>query len=375
MSPRVALLAHSTNPRGGVVHAMSLADALNQQGFEAVLHAPDANGRGFFRHTVGESVAFPVAPPLPTLALMIEQRIADYLAWFEPPAHRRFDVYHAHDGISANALLRLRQAGLIAGYARTVHHVDAFADARVALWERQSIEEADALFTVSAHWRDKLAAEYGRTATLVGNGVDLDRFDPTPDGREARLKQDFGLDGGPIILGFGGVEARKNTLGLIRAFQQLASRLPSSRLVIAGGATLLDHGDYVRLFESALAEMGSARVHRIGPVADADMPALYRLADVVAIPSFNEGFGLSVIEALATEKPVVVSKIPPFTDYLGADEAHWCDPRSPQSIADALLFGLTATPPARAIAARFRWSDVARRHLPIYQDLSAVAYA
>jgi glycosyltransferase-like protein len=375
VSPRVALLAHSTNPRGGVVHAMSLADGLNQQGVEAVVHAPDANGRGFFRDSLGESIAFPVAPPLPTLALMIEQRIADYLAWFEPPMHRRFDVYHAQDGISANALLRLRQAGLIARYARTVHHVDTFADARVAQWERQSIEEADALFTVSAHWRDKLAAEYGRTATLVGNGVDLDRFDPTPEGREARLRQDLGLDGGPIILGLGGVEARKNTLGLLRAFQQLAPRLSSARLVIAGGATLLDHGAYVRQFETALAEMESARVHRIGPVADVDMPALYRLADVVAVPSFNEGFGLSVIEALATERPVVVSRIPPFTDYLDADQAHWCDPRSPKSIADAVLRALAAPPPARAIAERFRWSDVARRHLPVYQNLSAVAYA
>ena len=375
MSPRVALLAHSTNPRGGVVHAMSLADALNSEGWRAVLHAPDASGRGFFRGTIGDSVAFPVAPAAPSFALMIEQRIADYVAWFEPHAHRRFNVYHAHDGISANALLRLRQKGLIAGYARTVHHVDAFADPCVARWERQSIEQADALFTVSAHWRDRIAAEYGGTATVVGNGVDLDRFDPRPDGRDARLRQDLGIDDGPVILGLGGVEARKNTLGLLRAFALLARRLPNARLVIAGGATLLDHGAYVTEFEAALAEMESARVDRIGPLANADMPALYRLADVVATPSFNEGFGLSVIEALATEKPVVVSRIAPFTDYLAAGEAHWCDPYTPSSIADAISSALAAPRPAREIAARFRWSDVAQRHLDVYQHLGEAAYA
>jgi len=375
MSPRVALLAHSTNPRGGVVHAMSLADALHAQGCDAVLHAPDPNGRGFFRGTIGDSVAFPVAEASPSLAQMVEQRIADYVAWFEPSAHRRFDVYHAHDGISANALLRLRQRGLIAGYARTVHHVDVFADAHVALWERQSIEQADALFTVSAHWRDRIQAEYGRPATLVGNGVDLDRFDPRPDGREALLRQDLGLEGGPLILGLGGVEARKNTLGLLRAFELLVARLPSARLVIAGGATLLDHGAYVRQFEAALAEMKSPRVHRIGPLADADMPALYRLADVVATPSFNEGFGLSVIEALATERPVVVPRLPPFTDYLAPDEAHWCDPYAPSSIAEAISSALAAPRPAREIAPRFRWSDVAQRHLDVYQRLREAAYA
>jgi glycosyltransferase-like protein len=375
MPPRVALLAHSTNPRGGVVHAMSLADALNQQGVEAALHAPDASRRGFFRKTRGRAIAFPVDPPARGLAKMIEQRIADYVAWFGAREHRRFDVYHAHDGISANALLKLKRSGLIEGYARTVHHVDRFADPRVARWERQSIENADALFTVSAHWRDKLEAEYGRQATVVGNGVDLDRFDPRPDGREAGLRLTLGLAGGPVILSLGGVEARKNTLRLLLAFHAVHARLPSARLLIAGGATLLDHGDYVSQFRAALAEAPRERVHVIGPVADADMPALYRLADIVAVPSFNEGFGLSVIEALATERPVVVSNIPPFTDYLAAAEAHWCDPNSPQSIADALLRALAAPPPSRAIAERFRWSDVARRHLPVYQTLGAVAYA
>ncbi len=340
-----------------------------------MLHAPDASRRGFFRRTQGRAIAFPVDPPARGLAEMIEQRIADYIAFFGAREHRRFDVYHAHDGISANALLKLKRRGLIAGYARTVHHVDHFADPRVARWERQSIENADALFTVSAHWRDKLEAEYGRESSVVGNGVDLDRFNPEPDGREARLRQTLGLDGGPLILSLGGVEARKNTLGLLLAFQAVHARHPDARLVIAGGATLLDHGDYVGQFHAALAGGPRERVHVIGPVADADMPALYRLADVVATPSLNEGFGLSVIEALATEKPVVVSKIPPFTDYLAADEAHWCDPTSPQSIADALLRALAAPPPLRAIAERFRWSDVARRHLPVYENLSAVAYA
>jgi glycosyltransferase-like protein len=375
---RVAVLAHSTNPRGGVVHAMNLSDALNALGVEAVLHAPDASGRGFFRKAQGSCVAFPVAPPRATLSEMVQQRIADYLAWFEVPAHRGFDVYHAHDGISANALRRLKQRGLIAGYARTVHHVDHFADPQVACWERESIEAADALFVVSELWRERLKADFGRDATVGGNGVDLDRFDPRPDGREPSLRARLGLDGGPVFLSLGGVEARKNTLSLLRAFDKILDDLPLAQLVVAGGATLLDHGAYQAEFRAALGEMGrrARRVRVVGPVADADMPALYRLADVVAAPSLNEGFGLAVIEALATEKPVVVSEIEPFVGYLRPHEAHWCDPRSPASIAAALRSAL-ATPPGdgRAVAARYPWAGVARRHLPVYQTLSAFADA
>ncbi len=372
------MLAHSTNPRGGVVHAMSLSDALIELGIESVLHAPDASGRGFFRKTRGAEIAFAVEPPAAALRDMIQQRIHDYVEWFEVAAHRNFDVYHAHDGISANALLRLKQRGVISGYARTVHHVDQFSDPPVARWERDSIEAADALFVVSEYWREKLSADFDRDVLVVGNGVDLDRFDPRPDGRDAHLRARLGLESGPVFLCLGGVEARKNTLSLLRAFEDILGDLPFAQLVVAGGATLLDHGAYRNEFDAALGEMGrrARQVHVIGQVADADIPALYRLADVIAAPSLNEGFGLAVIEALACERPVVVSRTEPFIGYLKSHEAHWCNPRSPKSIAIAMRSALAAPCGGlRAIAARFSWDAVARRHLPVYQTLGAFADA
>ena len=48
---RIAILTHSTNPRGGVVHALALGDALTALGHEVVVHAPDINQHGFFRAT------------------------------------------------------------------------------------------------------------------------------------------------------------------------------------------------------------------------------------------------------------------------------------------------------------------------------------
>ena len=59
---RIAMLAHSTNPRGGVVHAMNISEALTALGTEVILHAPDATRAGFFRAPNCEAVAFPVAP-------------------------------------------------------------------------------------------------------------------------------------------------------------------------------------------------------------------------------------------------------------------------------------------------------------------------
>jgi hypothetical protein len=74
---RVAMLTHSTLPRGGVVHAMNLSEALEDLGVETVLHAPDSAGRGFFRKPRCDAIAFPVEPAPRETADMVEQRIGE----------------------------------------------------------------------------------------------------------------------------------------------------------------------------------------------------------------------------------------------------------------------------------------------------------
>jgi glycosyltransferase involved in cell wall biosynthesis len=108
-----------------------------------------------------------------------------------------------------------------------------------------------------------------------------------------------------------------------------------------------------------------------GPVDDADMPALYRLASALVFASVKEGFGLCVLEALASGTPIVVSRLAPFVDYLDPQDAVWCDPYDPHSIAEATLTALGANFGIRGpgVAACFSWAAVARRHLPAYAAL------
>ena len=106
---RIAILAHSTNPRGGVVHALELGDTLCRLGHDATVHAPDASGRGFFRNALARTVCIATSPVGRSVATMVETRIADYLRHFERAEHRGFDVWHAQDGISANALAALKE--------------------------------------------------------------------------------------------------------------------------------------------------------------------------------------------------------------------------------------------------------------------------
>ncbi len=185
----------------------------------------------------------------------------------------------------------------------------------------------------------------------------------------------------PYFLAVGGVEARKNTLRILEAFRIVRASRPHMRLVIAGGASLLDHGAYQAEFAAALAGSGLPEdaVIRTGPVADAQMPALYRGAAALVFPSIKEGFGLVVLEAMASGIPAVVSRIAPFTEYLGEHDALWCDPADVGSIASAMIASLDAGDDLRdaglAVAARHDWARVARRHLSAYAAMGETALA
>jgi glycosyltransferase-like protein len=374
---RIAILAHSTNPRGGVVHALALGDALVRLGVEAVVHAPDVNGSGFFRDTLCRTVSVPASPVGKDMTGMVETRVADYVRHFETGANRRFDVFHAQDGISANALASLKERGLIGRFARTVHHIDAFRDPRLDALQRHAITSADRHFVVSHAWRERLAADFGIDAVVVGNGVDGGRFTSVADGREAGLMRRLGLGEGPVLLAIGGVEARKNAIGILEAFILFHAQHPSAQLIIAGGASLLDHDAYRVRFRETLAASGLLpwAVIEAGPIPQADMPALYRIADALVFPSLNEGFGLVVLEAMASERPVIVSRIAPFTEYLGEDDAAWCDPVNPASISAAITAALTEPQRTqfiqrgRDVARRHDWLGTARAHLATYNAL------
>jgi glycosyltransferase-like protein len=374
---RVAILAHSTNPRGGVVHALELAEALVALGHEAIVHAPDPRGRGFFRKTACQTVSVAARAVGTDLREMVETRVADYVAHFERRENRGFDVYHAQDGLSGAALATLKDAGLISGFARTIHHVDVFADPFVDATQTLSIVSADDCFVVSAKWRREVRTLFGIASTIVGNGVNGARFAPAKDGSENALRARLRIGPGPVILAVGGVEPRKNATRLLQAFAALREGHPTARLVIAGGASLFGHDAYRGAHALAAAELAlpPGAVVETGPLPDADMPALYRMADVLAFPSVEEGFGLVVLEAMASGTPVVVSRIEPFTEYLGDLDVEWCDPLDIGSIRDAIDRAMW--PPQRAglvgrgveVAARHGWRRVAEAHLPVYRGL------
>jgi glycosyltransferase-like protein len=380
---RIALLTHSTNPRGGVVHAIELGDALRAMGQDVSLVAPDPGARGLFRATRCRYEAVPAVPCDGGLVALVRQRIGEYVAWFEDPETPRYDIYHAQDSISANALAVLVRRGLIPGFVRTVHHLDHFDEPELDAWQRRGYQDATTVLCVSRLWQRTLAQQHGVTAALVNNGVDTARFAPssatTIEG-DIALQRRLACGDGPLYLSVGGVEARKNTVAILQAFLQVRRESPGARLVVAGGASLLDHSAYANRFLALAQEAGVAPgpgspVTLLGRVADEDMPRLYRCADALVFPSLREGFGLAVLEAMACGTPAVVSRIPPFTDYIPEDACAWADPGDPASIATAMTYACQPEAASKlraaghALAADYTWSRTARQHLDIYRSI------
>lgn len=371
----VGLYTYSTLPRGSVVHTAHLADALGLAGCEVTVYALDKDGRGFFRPLRRARLCLiPVAPGPATTAELVRLRAAEIAAYLarHAPVH---DLDHAEDCLTASGLLAARARGREVALVRTVHHVERFDDPHLARCQERSIREADLRLTVSRAVAADVDRSFGVACPVVGNGVDLERFLRADAARVAAWRGRLGA--GPLVLAVGGVEERKNTLATLRAFARLRQTYPRARLWILGGATVLDHGAYRRAFEAVRDELdpeARAAVVELGVVPEEEVPALFHLADVVALPSLHEGFGLAALEALAAGTPLVASDRPPFTEFLDVDCAILVDPHSERAIAEGLLGALAGPVPDRMARGRQRarahsWTAVAAHHLSEYERI------
>jgi glycosyltransferase-like protein len=371
---RIALLTYSTRPRGGVVHTLALAEALVEAGADVTVFAIGRDGDAAFFRPVAPAVEVRLAPLPDVEGESVGARVLrsiDALAAIVDP--RGFDVVHAQDCISANA---------VPGAVRTVHHIDHFTTPELAACHERALRTPCAHVCVSRAVADELRTGWGIEATVIPNGVDAERFGHAARGtapaEAARMAWRRRLGPGLLVVAVGGIEPRKGTIDLVRAIGLLRAGGRQLDLVIAGGETLFDYRDYRRAVDEACDAAGVAPVI-LGPVAHDDLPALVATADVFAFPSTKEGFGLAALEALAANTPVVVSDLPVLREVFG-DAVRYAPPDAAGSrsagLAQALADALDRPDRARrrrgrALARSLTWAAAAEAHLALYEALPA----
>ena len=376
---RIALLVYSTKPRGSVVHTLELAEALHALGQQVCVYALDKDGKGFERRLRCDYELVP-AQPVPEqedsypIDALIRQRITEFTDYF---SHNQpqYDIYHAQDCISANALYQLRTRGFISHFVRTVHHIDEFNSIYLQQCQERSIREPDLCLCVSDRPKQELQQQYQIHAPRVINGVDSQRFSPIPNGSEQALLGRLGLRE-PVYLTVGGIEPRKNSIRLLQAFIEVLNDYPQAQLVIAGGETLFDYqayrDEFFALVNRAGIKIGQSLILP-GVIPESELPTLYRCADAFVFPSLKEGWGLVVLEAIASGIPVITANQPPFTEFLGATQALLIDPFSPADLAQAMRdiqrVDHSLVEQSRTIIAQYSWERSAQLHLDYYQQL------
>ena len=173
----------------------------------------------------------------------------------------------------------------------------------------------------------------------------------------------------------------KNFVKLIEAYALMArNRRDVPDLVIVGD---VQDREYARKMEAARAASRSLaeHIHILGEVPYADVPAWYAGAELFVFPSYLETFGHPLLEAMASDVPVVAADIPAFRE-IGGDAAFYADPHSAQALSGAMEDALFVAAAREMLIKRgrervreFSWERSAERLVTLFNEVHATSQA
>ncbi len=202
----------------------------------------------------------------------------------------------------------------------------------------RSLKTADTVVAGSAATEDELRAAFPWVSSKlerIGYGVD-EWFSPAPSGDDGSVIRERFSGGRRYLLHLGTIEPRKGISDLVAAWELLQAELPDPPdLVIAGGQGWQTGPILDRIRSSDFVD----RIHLPGYVSGEDAREMLRHAEVFALASEVEGFGLPLAEAISCGTPSVATGIPALREA-GGDAALFCPPNDPQALAAALTEAL-----------------------------------
>jgi D-inositol-3-phosphate glycosyltransferase len=304
----------------------------------------------------------------------------------------RYDVVHSHYWLSGRVgrLVAERWSVPLVQSFHTLGRVknltladgdDPEPPARISSEER-IVRTADTVLAPTPIEAAELVRLYGAEpdrVRVVPPGVDTDVFRPFPDDpRAAELRARLGLEGRSVVLFVGRLQPLKAPEVAVRAVAHLAERRPDLDpvlLVVGGPSGRAGTGpEQLAALAETLGAPGRLVAHE--PVPHPDLPVFYRAADVVAVPSRTESFGLVALEATACGTPVVASDVGGLrTAVRDGVGGLLVEPADALAFADGLERVLGDRRTAEAMghagaryARRFDWRRAAAGLLAVYEE-------
>jgi glycosyltransferase involved in cell wall biosynthesis len=305
--------------------------------------------------------ADPYGPDLPAEVLRFARRVR------AASLREDFDVIHAHDWMTFPAAIALH---LSSGKAWIAHvHATEFARSTgegnefVSTVEREGTRRAARVICVSRRTADVVHRRYGvpeKRIRVVHNAID-----PAPRAEERVFPSDC-----PMVLFAGRLTRQKAPLCFIEAARKVLKERPETQFVVVGT------GDRREFLEKRAAQLGIAdRVSFTGFLPRARLGELYRRATVFALPSVEEPFGLTVLEAAQRHVAAIVSRNAGVTEVVRSVVT--IDPGDAEALARRIVY-LLDSPVTRWLLARhaaeevrtLSWKRAAGRCLDVYRELS-----
>lgn len=345
----------------------------------------DALSAGFAGH---EQLVFPFSTgPGPLASVRLLGRLDDYTRrWIRQPIAVRSlpaDVFHLVDdnGPVARWLPSRRTVITRHDMIPLLAHSGAipYDGPRWYLWRfRATVADlrrvAAVVCPTDAARRDviRLAGVEESRVHVIHHGVDT-RFRVLAPDRVAEVRRDLGLDGGHLLLHVGTGIFYKNVAATLEALHALRASGLEAKIAIVGAPLPAPERELSR-------RLGvSGAVHELGAVDDARLVELYNAADVLLFPSFAEGFGWPVLEAMGCGTPVVASDIPALRE-VGGEAALYGSPHDPKALAEAVRSILESSERASALrhagaarAAQFTWERAIDGYAALYRQVAADA--
>ena len=290
-----------------------------------------------------------------------------------------FDVIHAHDWLVAYAAKTLKHSYNIP-LVSTIHATEAGRNSGIRDSQQKYINDTEWMLTYestevivnSNYMKGELQRLFGlpfEKINVVPNGVNLLLYSGID--RDYEFRRRYAMDNEKIILFVGRLVYEKGVQHLIAAMPKILNGYHDAKLVIAGKGGMMDE-----LKQEANALGLGDKVYFTGYINGKDVPKLYKAADVAVFPSTYEPFGIVVLEAMLSERPIVVSDIGGLNEIVQHRENGMkCYAGNANSIADSILELLynpelcaNLTKKAKAkVRNEYNWNKIAQDTHFIYQ--------
>ena len=277
----------------------------------------------------------------------------------------QFDVIHAHDWLTYFAGIAAKR---VSGKPLVVHmHATEFdrsgenINRRVYAIEKAGMQAADRVIAVSELTRRIVIGKYGIPADKVVTVHNAVRFGESEEAAPERAVKD------KVVTFLGRITYQKGPDYFVEAAAKVLKRIPDVRFVMAGSGDMMNH--VIR----RVARLGIAdRFHFTGFLRGEDVHKMFQLSDVYVMPSVSEPFGISPLEAMRSNVPVIISKQSGVAEVL--DYAVKVDYWDVDALADA-IYGLIKYPALSGMFAskgleevtNLKWNDAAAKIKSVYE--------